>query len=162
MAWAAIGYNYKSKLYFVSFEGEGKGFTQEKYANQILRGPMKEIFEQPGDFFCVEDNSRVHGKTDTARNHGLCNVVRVECHTKSIEWPLRSPDLNPIENIWRVLKQKLRNRNPHGGWTLEDLKKAMIEVWENEISIELINRFIDTIPQRLEKVRVRNGGASGR
>ena len=27
MAWAAIGYNYKSKIYFVSYEGEGKGFT---------------------------------------------------------------------------------------------------------------------------------------
>ena len=32
MAWAAIGYNYKSKIYFVSYEGEGKGFTQQKYA----------------------------------------------------------------------------------------------------------------------------------
>ena len=32
MAWAAIGWNYKSPLYFISYEGEGKGFTQEKYA----------------------------------------------------------------------------------------------------------------------------------
>ena len=51
MVWAVIGWNYKPPLYFVSFKGEGKGFTQQKYAEQILQGPLKELFEQPGDFF---------------------------------------------------------------------------------------------------------------
>ena len=113
--------------------------------NQLWRG------HQPGDFFCVEDNNNVHGKKDTAKNHDLCNAVRLEFHIYSINWPSSSPDLNPIENIWRVLKQKLRNRNPYGGWKLEDLKAAILDIWENEISIDLINRFVDTIPQRLAK-----------
>lgn len=85
MAWACIGYGFKSDLYFISYEGEGKGFNQKKYAEQVLKGPLKEIFELPGDFFCVEDNSKVHGKTDTAKNHGLYNAVRLECHIYSIE-----------------------------------------------------------------------------
>jgi transposase len=161
MAWAVIGYNYKSPLYFVSYEGEGKGFTQQKYAEQILQGPLKELFDKPGDFFCVEDNSKVHGKSDTKRNGGLCNAVRVECHINSIEWPPSSPDLNPIENIWRVLKQRLRNRRPHGGWTLSNLKEALVDIWEKEISIRLINRYIDTMPQRITMVRLRKGGPSG-
>lgn len=122
---------------------------------------LKEIFEQPGDFFCVEDNSNVYGKTDTIKNRGLCNAVRLECYIYSIEWLPCSPDLNPIENIWRVLKQRLQNRNPHSGWNLEDLKLAMLDIWENEISIELINGFVDSIPERLEKVRLRKGGPSG-
>jgi hypothetical protein len=83
MAWACIGYNYKSALYFVLYEGEGKGFTQQKYAEQILKGPLREIFEQPGDFFCIEDNSNVYGKTDTKKNRGLCNAVRLECYIYS-------------------------------------------------------------------------------
>jgi hypothetical protein len=99
IAWAVIGYNYKSPLYFISYESEGKGFTQQKYAEQILQGPLKELFEQPGDFFYVEDNSRVHGKLDITRNKGLCNIVRVECYINSIDWPPGSPDLNPIENL---------------------------------------------------------------
>jgi hypothetical protein len=92
---------------------------------------------------------------------GLCNAVRLECHIYSIDWPSCSPDLNPIENIWRVLKQRLRNRNPYGGWVLEDLKAAVLDIWENEISIDLINKFVNTMPERLEKVRLRKGEPSG-
>jgi transposase len=162
MAWAAIGYGFKSPIYFISYEGEGKGFTQQKYNDQILRGPLKEIFETRGDFFCVEDNSKVHGKSDTKRNKGICNATRLECHIHSIYWPPCSPDLNPIENIWRVLKQKLRNRRPHGGWKLAELKEALLDIWENEISIERhINKYIDTMPERIAKVRLRKGAPSG-
>ena len=46
MCWAAIGYNYKSELYFVSTDGQGQGFTQKKYEEQILRGPLAGIFQE--------------------------------------------------------------------------------------------------------------------
>lgn len=157
--WAAIGYNFKSKLVFVSMEGEGKGFTQKKYEKQILRGVLGDICKERRGlgFFCVEDGSKVHGKTNTRRNRGLCNQARVECCIISIDWPPSSPDLNPIENVWRILKQKLRNRNPNGGWSLEQLMEAVQDIWENEIKVEDYNKYIDSLPERLEKVRLRKG-----
>lgn len=160
MCWAAIGYNFKSELYFVSMEGQGKGFTQRKYEEQILRGPLGEIFAERHSqgFFCVEDGSKVHGLKDTQRNGGLCNATRIECHIHTLlDWPPCSPDLNPIENVWRVLKQRLRNRNPHGGWTLTELKEALVDIWNNEITVEDFNKFIDSMPQRIHKVLVRKG-----
>ncbi|KUJ16859.1 uncharacterized protein LY89DRAFT_558927, partial [Mollisia scopiformis] len=76
-----------------------------------------------------------------------------------INWPPTSPDLNPIENVWRVLKQLLRKRRPHGNWTLEELKDAVTDIWDNEISAEEhFNKYIDSMPERLEKVRFRKGG----
>jgi hypothetical protein len=41
------------------------------------------------------------------------------------------------------------------------LKDALLDIWEKEISIALINKYIDTMPERLEKVRMRKGGPSG-
>jgi transposase len=94
---AAIGYNFKSKLVVLSIEGEGKGFTQKKYEEQILRGLLGEIctdkygqkqslgaFCTDEDYFVVEDRSRVHGKKDTRKNQGLCNKARVEYFIYSI------------------------------------------------------------------------------
>ncbi len=169
---AAIGYNFKSKLVILSTEGEGKGFTQKKYENQILRALLADIctrkheqevslrdFCVEGHYFVVEDNSRVHGKKDTKGNGGLCNKARVECFIHSINWPPTSPDLNPIENVWRILKQRLRSRKPHGGWSLEDLHKALLEVWD-EITIEDFNKYIDSMPERIAKVRYRHGGTT--
>jgi hypothetical protein len=138
---AAIGYNFKSRLVFLSIEGEGKGFTQKKYEAQILRRLLGEIctdkhnqkqslgaFCVDEDYFVVEDGSRVHGKKDTKKNGGLCNSARVECFIYSIDWPPSSPDLNPIENVWTILKQKLRNRKPYGGWSLKDLQEAVLDI----------------------------------
>jgi hypothetical protein len=167
---AAIGYNFKSKLVVLSMEGEGKGFTQKKYEEQILRGLLGEIctdkygqkqslgaFCTDEDYFIVEDGSRVHGKKDTKKNQGLCNKARVECFIYSIDWPPSSPDLNPIENVWRILKQRLRNRKPYGGWSLKDLQEAVLDIWEKEITVEDFNKYIDSLPERLEKVRFRKG-----
>jgi DDE superfamily endonuclease len=169
---AVIGYNYKSPILFLSTEGQGKGFTQAKYESQVLRGILGDICKAQheynqslGDFcvdsydyFVVEDGSQVHGKKNTQRNHGLCNKARIECYIKSIDWPPSSPDLNPIENVWRILKQFLRNRKPHGDWILQQLKEAIIDIWDKEISAEEhFNKYIDSMPERLEKVRLRKG-----
>jgi hypothetical protein len=106
----------------------------------------------------MEDGSKVHGLKDSIRNKGLCNTARIECYINTIlDWPENSPDLNPIENVWRILKQRLRNRNPYGGWTLRELKEALSDIWNNEITVQDFNKFIDSIPERICKVLARRG-----
>ncbi len=47
-------------------------------------------------------------------------------HLKVLEWPSRSPDLNPIENLWRELKLHVAQRQPQN---LKDLEKTCMEEW---------------------------------
>ncbi|KAI4900839.1 hypothetical protein NFI96_029988, partial [Prochilodus magdalenae] len=47
-------------------------------------------------------------------------------HIKVPEWPSQSPDLNPIEDLWRELKLCVSQRQPRN---LADLEKICVEEW---------------------------------
>ncbi|KAI4882559.1 hypothetical protein NFI96_002447 [Prochilodus magdalenae] len=47
-------------------------------------------------------------------------------HLKVLEWPSQSPDLNPIEDLWRELKLHVSQRQPRN---LADLEEICVEEW---------------------------------
>ncbi|KAI4895463.1 hypothetical protein NFI96_023966 [Prochilodus magdalenae] len=46
-----------------------------------------------------------------------------------LAWPANSPDLNVIENLWAIVKRKIRDRKPT---TLDQLKQNIATAWEAE------------------------------
>ena len=67
-----------------------------------------------------------------------------------LDWPPQSPDLNPIEHLWAMLKQRL-NQYDHP-------PKGMLELWErieaewNKIDKEECCRLIESMPDRINAV----------
>ena len=49
-----------------------------------------------------------------------------------MDWPAQSPDLNPIENLWKTLGEKVMARNP---LNTEDLWKKLQDEW-SKISVD--------------------------
>jgi hypothetical protein len=74
-----------------------------------------------------------------------------------IKWeanPPESPDLNPIETIWRTIKQRLKNWGPI--FDPSELKRAIQEEWD-KITLAEINKAIAMMPERVTAVNSRNG-----
>lgn len=72
---------------------------------------------------------------------------------KLLEWPSQSPDLNPIENLWRELKIKVHRRGPRN---LHDLKTVCVEEWAR-ITPEQCRRLVYPYKRRLEAVITNKG-----
>ena len=41
-----------------------------------------------------------------------------------IDWPANSPDINPIENLWGLVKKNVKMRRPQN---LKDLERLIVE-----------------------------------
>jgi len=54
-----------------------------------------------------------------------------------LEWPGNSPDINPIENLWLIMK-KVAAKHPKN---IEHLKTAIKEVCVKEIDLDICRRL---------------------
>ena len=103
--YAVIGFNFKGQLHFCTGSDIGGRLIQSDYI-----AILEEIVVPNWDKDCVliEDNDGPHGTKDKGPN----KVKALKDHL-GIKWemnPANSPDLNPIETIWRIIKQRLKSR----------------------------------------------------
>jgi hypothetical protein len=75
-----------------------------------------------------------------------------------LQWPTMSPDLNPIENMWAFLKQKLHLRSTLT--SRENVIVAVQEIWSSVEARELCKTLVESMHSRLFNC-VRNHGGGG-
>ena len=69
------------------------------------------------------------------------------------EWPARSPDLSPIENVWALLSRKVSDMHP---FSEADLKQMTLRAWES-IPQSTIDVYVNSFQLKLERC-VQNRG----
>ena len=65
-----------------------------------------------------------------------------------MNWPAQSPDLNPIENLWVRIKERVSEQNPKSS---EELWTAVLRAW-NGITQRKVMTLIDSMPRRCAAV----------
>lgn len=100
--------------------------------------------EQP---IYIEDNNSIHTSRKTTSAYTAIGINKAE-------WPANSPDLNPIENVWRLLKYRVQKRYPH---TEAELMQYVREEWD-KIKTDDYLRYIRDMKQRCWAVIMAGGG----
>ena len=66
----------------------------------------------------------------------------------TLEWPGNSPNLNPIESAWNVMKKKVQEAQPVNIFEQTHVLKALWVTMETDY----FENLADSMPQRLQDV----------
>jgi transposase len=104
MVWGVIWVGRRSDLFIMNKDeaSKKKGYFARSYL-EVLNDQLPTIYS-PGMTF-MQDNASIH-TAEIIKQWFKDNVIPV------LEWPLYSPDLNPIEMVWAWLKEWVCNNYP--------------------------------------------------
>lgn len=161
MVWACFHGSNASKLQ--CFE---KGSIDAKIYQKVLSEHLFDMIEdedgiletqlQPSRLIFQQDNAPIHKAASTMRLFEAYNI-------RVMAWPPNSPDLNPIENCWTLMK-----RNFHRRWSAlrasgkrniprSELCLLLKESWESIDALYLLS-LVESMPRRVEAVLKAKGG----
>jgi transposase len=159
MVWASVwlderGCARRSKLVIMERDSNAPkgGYSAKSYIEALTRGLLPQW--RRSQYF-MHDNAGIH------RSRAVVAFLR-DHRIQPIVWPAYSPDLNPIEHLWWVLKKRMYKHYPQ----YNNLSKAE-EEWAGfcdalqacwrAIPAKLIKRLIMSMPRRLAAVRKARG-----
>ncbi len=92
------------------------------------------IYQEILEHFMLPSADKLYGDADFIFQQDLAPAHTAK-GTKSwfndhgvgvLDWPANSPDLNPIENLWGIVKRKMRDTRPNNA---DDLKATIKATW---------------------------------
>lgn len=146
LIWGAIWLGGRSDLII-----QRETMNSERY-RQLLESQIYPISFHLGDpsteWLFMDDNAPPHRSL-------LVRQFKESSGLRSFEWPPASPDLNPIENVWSLLKKRVR-RELKPSDNLSDLECLLRREW-NRLNQEKIDRTILSMPRRVRSVIEKSG-----
>ncbi len=114
------------------------------------------IYQEILEHFMLPSADKLYGDADFIFQQDLAPAHTAK-GTKSwfndhgvtvLDWPANSTDLNPIENLWGIVKRKTRDTRPNNA---DDLKATVKETWAS-IPPQQCHKLITSMPRQIEAV----------
>ncbi len=81
----------------------------------------------------------------------MTTALLMKLKVKVMEWPSMSPDLNPIEHMWGILKRKVEK---HHVSNIQQLRDVIMEEWKR---MPTCAALVNSMPMRIKAVLDNNG-----
>lgn len=117
-----------------------------KILDNDLRASATKLFGNQNWIF-QQDNDPKH----TSKK---CKDYLATYNFNVLQWPAYSPDLNPIENLWRQLNHQCKHRQCNDEIQLFN---TLENAWKN-IPVDRLNALVDSMPSRCQAVIDSRGG----
>ncbi|KAI3352159.1 hypothetical protein L3Q82_020970 [Scortum barcoo] len=106
--------------------------TAIRYRDEILRPLVRPYAGAVGPgFLLMQDNARPHVA-------GVCQQFLQDEGIDAMDWPARSPDLNPIEHIWDIMSRSIHQRHV-APQTVQELVDALVQASPTASSQSTVN-----------------------
>ena len=99
----------------------------------------------------MQDNAPLHS---AQKNTGYQQKLGF-CGPRKMNWPAKSPDLNPIENLWSILKRRVYE-NGRQFRSKDDLCQEIVNT-SREITSEEIQKLTCSMDLRLFQIFLKKG-----
>ena len=136
---------------YITASGVGKiirvseNFTGRMY-EELLRTVIPDIMESCSDFIFMQDDASIHCVEP------VVDYLH-ELQVKKLNWPPKSPDLNPIENVWTLMQHRLNKHFDESGEpsNANELFSLIERVW-NGIGVETLKSLYASMTKRVQGV----------
>lgn len=149
-AWGGIILKKKNPLHILI---KKRRMNSDIYINEVLN-PIKLSFSKR----CLATNPKMIWMDDDAAYHiskKMLDWGRINDFNR-MDWPAQSPDLNPIENLWRIIKLRISARR-HQIHTIEAMKQTIKEEWDL-LTEKDYKKYIESMPRRIQLLIKAKGG----
>lgn len=156
-AWAMVGWNYKSPLYWYDTKFPDGRMNQQEYIDLILTAIVRPMLQNGEVFLLEEEHDETHGPKDNG------NQVRKWKEQNGLNYYInapKSPDLIVIDDAFRSLSQFLSKQDV-SDWTEETLKERLEDCWDNHVPQSHINRKVEGMRSRTQEVLDADGEMIG-
>jgi transposase len=149
MVWSVISSKGTGRLYIV--EGTMRQDQYKKILETKLIPQLRNWFQHGERFIFMQDGAPCH----TAKS--VSTFLRAN-NIPVLPWPGNSPDMNPIENLWELVKRRVSENIIT---TKKDLIEKLIAVWHRdpEVAVMAAN-CIKSMPRRVEALLKAKGGST--